>query len=340
MWGFVAVLVLFLVAPILVFLVSGWLARKREIVNSISKTGAKIYLDQFFGNDSGEERDLPAFEKCYTRRFGRRMYIVPLVLLTLSASLLLILAVSEVLRLLDATSDSILRLPVVSIAALAGGYMWAVNDVIGRARRFDLAPVHINWMTFRLIISIPMGTAVAEVFSDEMGAPLAFFLGAFPTSTLFTIIRRLFKQQSKIDVSASRKGDLEMLQGIDSQVSERFVDEGISSVVQLAYCDPIDLTMRSNYSFSFVADCVSQALAWLYFEESLPKMRVYSIRGAQEVWNFVNGIDGEQAPSGASETLTLLARSLEIEENALLLTLREISEDPYTNFLVEVWQTS
>jgi len=239
---------------------------------------------------------------------------------------------------MGATDSSLLAIPLVSVAAGAGGYMWASYDLIGRARRFDLAPVHLNGATFRLAISIPMGTAVSALFTDAAAAPLAFLLGAFPTSTLFTISRRLVSNRLKLGDEGKKERDLDRLQGIDTEVAERFLDEGISNIIQLAYCDPIDLTMRSNRSFSYIADCVSQALAWLYFEDKLPAMRMYSARGAQEIATLVAELDGNAEESAAAQiTVSMLANKIELDENVLVRTLREVALDPYTRFLVDVW---
>ena len=46
---------------------------------------------------------------------------------------------------------------------------------------------------------------------------------------------------------------------------ERYKDEGITTICGLAYADPIDLTIRTNFDFNYVVDCVSQALMWIYF---------------------------------------------------------------------------
>ena len=332
-------LLAFLLLPVLTFL--GWPARRREIVNSISETGAGTYLKQFFPNDYPEGGTSKIFAAHYDQRFGRGHYVVPLLFLVLIGALLLALMISELLRTLGGTESSILAIPLISVAAGAGGYMWASDDLIGRARRLDLAPVHLNEATFRLVISIPMGTAVSALFADPVGAPLAFLLGAFPTKTLFTIARRLASRRLELGDEGKNERKLERLQGIDTEAAERFLDEGISDIVQLAYCDPIDLTMRSNRSFSYVADCVSQALAWLYFEDRLPVMRLYSLRGAQEIVTLLDEYDGADAKSkmAAKNTLKLLAAKIELDEKVLIRTLREISLDPYTKFLAEIWQT-
>lgn len=111
------------------------------------------------------------------------------------------------------------------------------------------------------------------------------------------------------------KSELEKLQGITPGLAERFQDEGASTILQLAYADPIDLTIRANLSFNFVIDCVSQAVAWLYFEKKLAVTRRYSLRGAHEIHTCVVELDG-----------TVLAK-----------VLRQIAYDPYIEFNHDIW---
>lgn len=97
--------------------------------------------------------------------------------------------------------------------------------------------------------------------------------------------------------------------------------------------------MRSNLSFSYVADCVSQALAWLYFEDDLRMMRLYSARGAQEIASLLDelGGDDDEEAEAAQYTLSLMAAKIELDEKVLARTMSEIALDPYTKFLRDMW---
>ncbi len=110
--------------------------------------------------------------------------------------------------------------------------------------------------------------------------------------------------------------------------------------MELAWADPVDLTIRTNYEFSYVVDCISQALLWIYFEEDTKKLRSLSIRGAQEVRTMIDeleGTDSEEAKT-AAKTLQAIAKMLGIEQNALRRTLEEVAYDPYTEFFCDVWE--
>jgi hypothetical protein len=174
--------------------------------------------------------------------------------------------------------------------------------------------------------------------------PLAFFLGAFPTTTLFKIARRFTAQTLKLgENQASGTLELEKLQSVGKSNAERFQDEGISTIVALAYTDPVDLTIRTNFDFSYVVDCVSQALAWMYFQDDCAKLIELSMRGAQEITAVVDwSTDGTDAVKQdyAKQAILDAAVKLNMSEKALRTTFAQIIEDPYTEFLVKVWCSS
>ena len=88
-----------------------------------------------------------------------------------------------------------------------------------------------------------------------------------------------------------------------------------------------------------MVDAASQALAWLYLEDSLAKLRVYSLRGAQEIATLVSELDGDDASLKqiARTTIDEAAVTLNAKATSFERTLREIADDPYTQFLSAVW---
>ena len=92
----------FLLLPVLTFLVSGWPAKRREVLNSISEIGVRTYLKQFFPNEYPEGGNLEAFTSHYDKRFGRRHYALPLLFLGLVGALLLALMISALMQTLGA----------------------------------------------------------------------------------------------------------------------------------------------------------------------------------------------------------------------------------------------
>lgn len=169
-------------------------------------------------------------------------------------------------------------------SALAGALVWVISDEFDRLRRRDFTTTDVYYYNFRILIAVPFAWAIAAVSVEGrplglLGSiPVALFLAAFPTSTPFKIARRFGSQQLKLgDDQSSGALDLEKLQLVGKTNAERFSDEGIFTICALAYADPIDLTIRTNFDFNYVIDCVSQSLVWIYFQDDCAKLIEFSM---------------------------------------------------------------
>jgi hypothetical protein len=107
----------------------------------------------------------------------------------------------------------------------------------------------------------------------------------------------------------------------------------------MAYSDPVLLAMRTSYSFNFVVDCVSQSLVWIYLETKAAEIRKFSLRGAYEIWEFVNELDSTDViiKGKAENRLGAIAKAAQIDIVLLESSLREISNDEYTIFISKIW---
>jgi hypothetical protein len=111
------------------------------------------------------------------------------------------------------------------------------------------------------------------------------------------------------------------------------------TMLQLAYEDPIQLTMRTNLSFDFVTDVISQALAIVY-GLNLTITRLYSIRGAFEASEVIedsSDADDQEAKARADAVITQLADKLQKPPEIIQKILWDIHDDPCTDFLRETW---
>jgi len=332
-----------LFAPVVHYLLHGWAPKRTEILNSFTDEGIEAYFSLFFPARPRAEGNLKDdFTNFYDRRFGRQHFIIPGVLLFAVSGFLIFFVSRIVFEWLREISQTGLDVPPVAIAALVGAYAWALLDLVTKAHVYDLKPTNLFTTSFRLIVAAPLGLAVAALLKDEAGIPIALFLGAFPARTLTTIARRQVSSRLNLERSPNNGPvELQSLQGINRSLGERFEYEGVSTILQLAYSDPIVLTMRTHFSFSYVVDCCSQALAWLYFEGNLTRMRGFGLRGAQEISTLIDEIDGaEDRPDDAkraAKCLNAVVTALQVDSKAFEWVLREVAEDPYTKFLCEIW---
>lgn len=219
--------------------------------------------------------------------------------------------------------------------------MYCISEQIQHWTSWDLLPSDLLWMSFRLLIAIPTAYALSFLLKPEIAEPIAFLIGAFPTNTLMTIIRRLAAKRLDLDdVPASGETELRKLQGIDLRKAERFAGEAISTVLQLAYADPVKLTIRTNLGYSYIVDCISQALLRVYLsEEERDSWVRVGLRGAIEVryiWLRTSSNDVNERAKN-DELLEKIAGELKYELAILKNVLEQVAGDPYSEFLYQSW---
>jgi hypothetical protein len=326
------------IVPILLYLFRPWATRRDKLFSNLDSDSLMLYYRQFYPDLKPSLDSVRSdFKKYFNRHNGRRYYFLPIVILVVITAVTAA-AAARTLQVWQKVAPHEYMLPWIVAGALAGGFIWVINDLIDRLRRRDFTVSDVYNSIFRILIAAPFGWAFAQVVKTDVGVPLAFLLGAFPTGTLFTIARRL--AATKLGVSEdpdSGELELEKLQSITKTNAERFYDEGISTIVQLAYTDPIDLTIRTNFDFNYVIDCISQALLWIYFEDKTHMLAIYSLRGAQEAAYLVRALSDPQKQAQALATLNAVAGALNLPPASVQTTLGQVEADPYTEFICSIW---
>jgi hypothetical protein len=343
---FEAVIVLFCVVglllgilPVLHFRRSGYRERREEIIHYFNSKAIAHYFDRFC--NAREVGDLQAeFATYYDQRFGAISYRFPITIYAASlvtAMLWIAASASQV----GALSPVFVPAPGVAWA-LAGAYFWVVQDLLSRFVRRDLAPATLYGYSFRFVICIPIAYALAFILNLQSGgglhAALAFLLGVFPTNTLVKIIRRQVLQRFGLgDEAAATRYELEDLQGVTTAVAERFSDLGVATNVQLAYEDPIQLTMRMNLPFRFIIDVMSQALLAIYCK-NLDVLRRYSIRGSMDAATLYDELHvrDDEVKKRARVVIDTISAELGMLPSTLEKVFREIEGDPANQFLTEL----
>ncbi|MGA3068299.1 MAG: hypothetical protein ABSF29_15750 [Tepidisphaeraceae bacterium] len=306
-WAAAGLAWLLAIVPVLYYLGSnsGWKMRKQRILLSFKESALDKYYKLYFPARKKLVADNAAtFEADYRKYYGRKHFVVPVILLSLISAIGLWGAAQTTLVWLGA-SAGLKALPAMAVSSIMGAYTWVIYDQLRRLRSGDFARGDVGNAAFRFVIAVPFGYALG-VFDPTFGVGLAFLVGVFPTRTLFTFGRRLFNQQFKMGEAGSKgTSELEQLQNVGRTVAERFQDEGITTIAQLAWNDPIDMTIRTNLDFNFVVDCMSQSLLAIYVGSDLQKLAKYSLRGAQEVTALLDALkgsaDGDSDEQGGTE---------------------------------------
>ena len=329
-------------APILTFLKQGWRSRRDDIIGSFNDEAIQSYFEQFHpqlfkDNPNAGNIELRAY---YDDQYGRWRYIAPSILLFSLLAVLIAWSTLTVLKWQDVFTGYTGALPDIAVFGIAGAYMYILSSLIGHWWSSDLTSSDIYWSCFRLIIAVPMSYAVTSTLKPELATATSFLLGVFPTDTLLTIARRFGSKNLGLENLPSG-GDSELLklQGIDINCAERLAAEGISTILQLAYADPIKLTIRTNLGFSYIVDIISQALLWLYMEADSVNLRESGIRGSFEVAGLLGDLDSKDAEreTKAKQTMQSLVDKYKLSSPGFENVLRQVAADPYSQFLLRVW---
>jgi hypothetical protein len=337
---FVAWLVLLL--PALFYLFVTWTMRRKGLLDRFSKENAiPLYYEQFFPCRALEADKEKQFKRDFDRAYGRRYYILPFVLLAILSGIGLWVTAASLQAWAGWNSEA-KPLPAIIISAFLGAYAWVLYDQFARFRTGDFTPYDLYAGIYRFLIAVPLGVSLAKFTKDEatVGVAIAFFLAAFPTTTLFKLSRRLVSKNLNLgEKEEEGKLELEKLQCIGRSNAERYLDEGISTIAELAWSNPIDLTVRTNRELNFVIDSISQALLWIYFPD-VEKLYPLSLRGAQEVSTLFDELvsKNKRIKRRAAHTLKSAADRMGLDEETCRYTLATVKDDPYAEFLYSIWR--
>jgi hypothetical protein len=171
-------------------------------------------------------------------------------------------------------------------------------------------------------------------------------------------MRRTAAVPLKMDAGTSEDGvqQLTKIDGISVPIAERLIDEGVKTNLQLAYTDPVALTIKSGMDFSFILMCCGQALVRIYFNDDQTKIvQKYALRTGFEIkalndalTSYDKVIDDaakagttaaaqNSAQAAAKRQLDNFARELSLDADSTRFILDQIAEDPYTKFIWWMW---
>jgi hypothetical protein len=353
------------VLPILAFFGRGWEMRRADICDRFSTEAKVRYLQIFFRRrfkrDSEAELE---FARLYKQRYGKHRLVVPTAVYTTVAFVAMFFVSEWGLKWIDQTSRAsgihlfssnvFILIPSVAAAGISGAYLWVVADMVSRARRLDVTPWDVHLASLRMAMSAAIAFAIVAFGKSPLALPFAFSIGAFPLDTIRLLLRRIVLDRLPAGgiPDDQSPNEITKLDGIDVSISDRIRDADISTIVGLAWCDPVQLCMRTGLGFGAIVDFVSQALAWVYFKDLLDRLRPTGLRAAIEINGFLRHLNepGENVGAPCEPRAT----SLSSLSDALLATIPDllssnlsmaqflnacdqIANDPNTLFLVEIW---
>jgi hypothetical protein len=160
----VIVLTILLLYPIFQYVFIGWRNNRQAIVSIIDDRAKITYLKKIrkLEGDINRQNVKKIFDAFYVRRFGRRRFIIPTIILFIISLILTSVVVEFFLKGENFIWKPTLAVNGVAAAALAGAYMWVVGDFISRARRLDLSPADVSAGSLRLTIAALLDCRLAR----------------------------------------------------------------------------------------------------------------------------------------------------------------------------------
>ncbi len=318
--------------PLAVFWWRGWQRRADEVLGSLDPSAKRRYLSLFHKQDEKNNKNMTeqdavdAFEAFYVDEYGRKRFFVPIAFFLLVALVENFFLAQALQALVDAgTAGGKL---IVTTAAIAGAYTFVSWDLFTRMQQKTLSRTGILGSALRLAVAVPIGFAFSSAL-ESYAIFVAFGVGAFPLQTISVLFQRQIKKYLSLETTETAARDqVFSLAGIDTATSERIGDADITTITQLAWADPVGLTMRTNLQFAFVLDIISQALAWVYLEDKLKSLGVVGLRGAIEIRQALETIGLVDAREDAidSEEAAENADRLTVELRERVMTPGEIRE--------------
>lgn len=280
--GIDVILTLVMFYPLLTFVRFGWARRAAEICDSLDAKAKQHYLANYHKQTYRLPMAEEAFRKLYIDRYGLKHFILPLLLLLVIAGFSdFFLAQSLQESVKPGATPS--KFPPAA-AAIAGAFTFICWDFFARMQRLTLSRADILRAALRLLIAMPVGFAFATLLKEDIAPFVAFAMGAFPVQLIGVLLQRLMKTRLNLELAAQGARDqVFLLSGIDTPIAERIEDADITTITQLAWEDPVQLTMRTNLQFAFIIDIIGQALAWVYLEDKLKSLGVIGLHGAVEI---------------------------------------------------------
>jgi hypothetical protein len=326
-----------LLYPLVDFLRYGWVRKKEEIDASLTAAAKVKYFEVWLESEVTLALADEKFQEYYHRRYGRHRFFWPVAFIVPVGLLQNWILAKAVIDLSTAADTSTFH---VAAAAIAGAYTFVTWDFFFRVQRRALGTSDVLRGGLRLAMALPLGFVFAGLAAPTGGAVfLAYGIGVFPLDAVKTILRRLVSDKLNLPKDDGTAADpITKLSGVDNDTSDRIADADVATIPQLAWTDPIAMIMRTNLSFDFIVDIVSQALAWVYLDGALTKLQPFGLRGAYEIRKQKLKLDSADlaVKAEAEALLAAAATAINVPVVGLRNAFTEIAEDKATEFLFEV----
>jgi hypothetical protein len=208
-----------------------------------------------------------------------------------------------------------------TVAAIAGAYLFVATTMIQGFRSRTLVRADLLRCSLRMVIAVPLGMSIAGIAAEKAspawGVVAAFVLLTLSTKKIARILSGGLAIAVRWGLGDKDPADrLLVLQGVSPEVAAILVDEGITSVAQLACYDPVTLAIRSGLSFDFILNLEAQSQVWVFLGQRAHSLTRLGLGDARAIRRLINEVD-----NGVDAAKTMLKRAANLIDPTML-TLR------------------
>lgn len=192
----------------------------------------------------------------------------------------------------------------------AGAYAWVLVELGQRSFRRDVTPGVALWAIVTLALGPMLAAIVALVWvlnpkdSSWQSAIVLFYTGYAPRNVL-TVIEQAALQMLRPGAVATveiRSTPLTKLRGIDLQVQQRLLEEGIPNVESLATAEPIRLVRNTSFDLRQILWWVDEALLMIFVPRGWEMLEENGVTGAIDLADLYD--PGTKRPRRITNTST------------------------------------
>lgn len=273
-----------------------------------------------------------------------RGYFLPLLLCVLIATAGVVVSLAKAGVVPCSLGGILGGSPWVAIAAFGGAYTFSLYDLIRRHQRMEMQADSIHRAWHRMLTAPVMAAVLTPVLSPAFLIPIAFAVGVLPVNETFMFFTTEARKRLGLAEpnAAFQPGNLDQLQGVDKELGERFQDEGINTVQQLAFADTLATFVRVNVEWKRLLDLIDQALLHCYVGPRLADLHTYGIRGAVDVAELADGLASQNpiVARNARQLASDIGRKLELTEVGALNLVQTMAQDGQLLLIRCLWKAS
>jgi hypothetical protein len=285
--------VLPIIPPYLIYLINQRIvdAKREDIEGLLMRPGVYEAYARAFGLGLRLRITYPEKEEQIKRLFARyyrlSIFLAPLIIvagITWVATLAALSHVAELYPLPQEMTNLLKKVPVTCLDGFAGGYVWALFQVVLRYRNRDFTPSFAQSLWIGLVTSSLTAGFVGALGGFWASPLLDYAIGFLPSLEIVNWLQSYARRGlgAKIEELPSEAPTLNHLEGVTQNIAVRLAEEGIDSAHQLAYADPFLLLLRTNLPWVIILDLIDQALLFNYLEVRMRLLGPAGIRGAVE----------------------------------------------------------